>query len=177
VKSKTLIRHATVDDSSLLAELGASTFYETFAIDNSEENMSAYIAEAFNEEKQTAELSDNDCLVLFAETDGVACGYSMIWTGPVPDEVHGENPIELVRLYVARDVIGTGVGAALMRASIDEAARRGFKTIWLGVWENNHRAQTFYRKWGFKTVGTHVFQLGDDAQTDFVMQRSIKEMR
>jgi ribosomal protein S18 acetylase RimI-like enzyme len=78
-----------------------------------------------------------------------------------------------VRLYVSKDSLGSGVGAALMQACIDEAADKGFDTIWLGVWENNFRAQAFYRKWNFTEVGTHIFMLGDDRQTDLVMARSI----
>jgi ribosomal protein S18 acetylase RimI-like enzyme len=65
------------------------------------------------------------------------------------------------------------VGAALMQACIDEARRRGHKTLWLGVWEHNPRAQAFYRKWNFVEIGTHVFHLGNDPQTDLLMQRTI----
>jgi len=39
------------------------------------------------------------------------------------------------------------------------------------VWENNHRAQKFYGTWEFRKIGTHVFQLGGDAQTDLLMER------
>ena len=91
------------------------------------------------------------------------------------DGVIGEKPIELVRLYVSRESLGSGVGAALMQACIREAKQRGYETLWLGVWEHNHRAQAFYRKWNFIEVGKHMFQLGDDAQTDILMQRSISE--
>jgi diamine N-acetyltransferase len=167
------IRRATVDDAAVLADLGARTFSETFAADNSEENMSAYLAEAFNLEQQTLELNDPNAVVLLAENGRVASGYSIIRVGHVPDEVTGPDAVELVRLYVTKDSWGTGVGPALMASSIREAQELGFRTVWLGVWENNHRAQAFYRKWGFEVVGTHVFQLGDDPQTDFLMQRPI----
>ncbi len=97
----------------------------------------------------------------------------MLRKGPVPEQVTGERPIELVRLYVSHESLGSGVGAALMQACIDEAKRGGHQTLWLGVWERNNRAQAFYRKWNFREVGTHPFQLGDDPQTDLLMQRSI----
>ena len=58
-----------------------------------------------------------------------------------------------------------------MQAAIDEAQRRGHDTLWLGVWEHNPRARAFYRKWGFVEVGTHIFVLGSDPQTDILMQR------
>jgi ribosomal protein S18 acetylase RimI-like enzyme len=97
----------------------------------------------------------------------------MLRSGDVEDGVNGEKPIELVRLYVSRDSLGSGLGAALMQACIGEARRRGHQTLWLGVWEHNTRARAFYRRWNFREVGTHVFQLGDDPQTDILMQRSI----
>ncbi len=97
----------------------------------------------------------------------------MLRSGNAPGSVNGRKPIELVRLYVSRESLGSGVGAALMQACIDDAQHGGYDTLWLGVWENNTRAQAFYRKWHFVQVGTHVFQLGDDPQTDFLMQRSV----
>ncbi len=60
-----------------------------------------------------------------------------------------------------------------MRACVDEARQAGHDAIWLGVWERNGRAQAFYRKWNFRAVGQHVFQLGSDPQRDIVMQRAV----
>ncbi len=61
-----------------------------------------------------------------------------------------------------------------MGACLEEVARGGYQTVWLGVWEHNLRALDFYRRWGFETVGSHTFLLGSDAQTDLVMVRSRK---
>lgn len=167
------VRRGKADDAGLLAELGARTFSDTFAADNAPEDMASYLASAFNPEQQAAELADPQCLFQIAETDGVPVGYAMLRSGSALDSVTGDEPIELVRLYVSRESLGSGVGAALMRACIGEAKQKGHKTLWLGVWEHNHRAQAFYRRWNFHEVGTHVFQLGGDPQTDILMQRSI----
>lgn len=167
------IRSGCADDAALLAELGARTFAETFAADNSPENMAAYLTTAFNPKQQTAELADPLSSFHIAEADGLALGYAMLRSGNVPEQVIGAKPIELVRLYVSQESLGSGVGAALMQACVERAQRAGYDTLWLGVWENNTRAQAFYCKWNFVKVGTHVFQLGDDPQTDFLMQRSV----
>ncbi|MFZ0062387.1 MAG: GNAT family N-acetyltransferase [Pyrinomonadaceae bacterium] len=169
------IRQGTLQDAVLLAELGARTFSETFAGDNTPENMAAYLAAAFTPTQLAADLADPRCVFLIAENDGTAVGYAMLRNGTAPEQVTGERPIELVRLYVSRASLGSGVGAALMQACIEVSRQRGHETIWLGVWEHNVRAQAFYRKWNFQEVGTHVFQLGEDAQTDLVMQRKIFE--
>ncbi len=167
------IRRAKVDDAGLLAELGARTFSETFAADNNPADMAAYLASAFSEAQQAAELADPHSVFLIAENIGVAVGYAMLRSGTVLDSVTDNKPIELVRLYVSSDHLGRGVGAALMRVCINEARRHGHQTLWLGVWEHNDRAQAFYRKWNFHEVGTHIFELGDDAQTDILMERKI----
>ncbi len=173
--SKLVIRRAKIDDVGLLAELGARTFSETFAADNSPADMAAYLASSFSGEQQAAELADAHSTFHIAETNGVAVGYAMLRSGSWLDGVTDDKPIELVRLYVSREHLGRGVGAALMRVCMNEASHHGHRTLWLGVWEHNHRAQAFYRKWNFHEVGTHVFQLGDDPQTDILMQRSISE--
>lgn len=135
--------------------------------------MSAYLATAFSTAQQSTELADPASLFLIAENNGAAVGYAMLRSGTALDSVNGGRPIELVRLYVLQERLGSGVGAALVQQCIIEAKRQGYETLWLGVWEHNARAQAFYRKWNFHEVGTHIFQLGNDPQTDIVMQRPI----
>ena len=167
------IRQATATDAALLAEFGARTFYDTFAADNNPEDISAYLAAAFSPEKQAAELADPQASFFVAEMDGRTAGYAQLRAGDVPACVVGARPIELVRMYVAHEWFGCGVGEALMRACVTEALRAGYQTMWLGVWEHNGRAQAFYRKWNFRVVGEHIFQVGSDPQTDLLMERAL----
>lgn len=168
-----MIRCGTVEDAGLLSELGARTFSETFAADNTEEDITEYLATSFNLAQQTAELEDPASTFLIAEIDGHAAGYAMLRDGEPEQGVEGANPIELVRLYVAREWLGRGLGEQLMRACLNEARQAGHETIWLGVWEHNPRAQAFYRKWNFRPVGEHMFQLGADLQRDLLMERPL----
>src|ERR1051325_11231406 len=115
------IRRANSEDARLLAELGARTFAETFAEDNSPEDMAAYLADSFSVERLTAELNEPASAFFVAETEGRAAGYAKISEGEVPDGVEGPRPVELVRLYVSRQWLGRGVGHALMRRCLDEA--------------------------------------------------------
>lgn len=165
------IRRATPSDANLLAELGATTFSETFAADNSAEDMAAYLAASFSPEKQAAELSDPLSTFLIAEINGSTVGYAMLRPNEPAKRVSNERPVELVRLYVSGQWHGRGIGAALMQACLDEARRQDYRTLWLGVWEHNNRAQAFYRKWKFHQVGEHIFQLGADPQNDILMER------
>jgi len=172
-KPEVKIRRADAEDAGLLADLGARTFSETFAADNTPEDMNAYVAESFNLARQTDELADPASTFFIAEVGGNAAGYAKLHAGEPAEGVGGAKPVELVRLYVSRKWLGRGVGEALMRACVDEARRAGHETIWLGVWERNGRAQAFYRKWDFRAVGEHVFQLGSDPQRDVLMERAV----
>ena len=167
------IRHANPNDASLLAELGARTFSETFANDNAPEDIAAYLASSFNLAQQEAELADPASTFLVAEVGGAAAGYAKLHAGEPAEGIEGAQPVELVRLYVSREWLGRGVGGALMHACLDEAKQAGHETIWLGVWEQNERAKAFYRKWNFRAVGEHMFQLGSDPQRDILMVRAV----
>lgn len=168
------IRRGAHADAGLLSELGERTFSETFAVDNTAEDMSAYIATSFSVAQQTRELEDPGSIFLIAEVDGHAAGYAKLHDGAPEKGVEGANPIELVRLYVSREWLGRGIGEQLMRACIEEARQAGHDSLWLGVWERNARAQAFYRKWNFRTVGEHMFRLGSDLQRDLLMERTLK---
>ena len=172
-QAHTSIRRATGADAGLLAELGERTFYDTFADSTTPADMAEYLSASFNVEMQAAELADADATFFVAETDGAASGYAKLHAGEAESCVTGRHPIELARLYVGREWFGRGVGPALMRACVEEARRAGHLTMWLGVWEHNARAQAFYRKWGFRVTGEHVFPVGSDPQIDLIMERDL----
>ena len=166
-------RRAEPLDAALLASLAASTFRDTFGADNTAADMAAYTSASFGDTIQRAELHDVRHTVFFAERAGEAVGYAMLREGAAPDVVGDAAAIEIARLYAAKDHVGTGIGATLMRCCLEESATRGRRTIWLGVWEHNAQAIAFYRRWGFADVGTTTFLLGKDSQTDRVMARRV----
>lgn len=168
-----VIRRGVPADAGLLSELAARTFSETFAADNTAEDLAAYVATSFSVARLTTELEDPSSTFLIAEVDDSPAGYAKLHVGEPEKGVEGANPVELVRLYVLREWLGRGIGEHLMRTCIKEARQAGHETIWLGVWERNPRAQTFYRKWNFRAVGEHLFQLGADLQRDIVMERAL----
>lgn len=169
-----IIRRARFDDGEALAALAERTFRDAFAADNSASDIEAYVREAFSREAIERELTmEGSVFLLASDADGSLMGYGKLRRQMPEASVGGDKPVEIERLYVDQRAIGLGLGAALMRALLEEAASRGFETVWLGVWERNERAIRFYQQWGFEVVGTHIFRLGLDDQTDLVMARSL----
>jgi len=164
------IRPGVPADAAALAEFGARTFYETFAADNTPADMARHLASAWSPKLQAAELEDPLLETLLAVgPDGVLAGYAQLRVDHAPACVATHQPIELLRFYVDKPWQGQGLARALMGEVERVARRRGGRELWLGVWERNTRAQAFYRKCGFEKVGSQIFVVGSDPQTDDVL--------
>jgi len=134
VAKRFLVRKANPEDNIKLSELGRETFLDTYAAQNHPEDMAAYLDHSFGPAIQAAELADPASCFLIAEDATVLAGYARLLEAPAPDCIKAEKTIHLTRLYTRKSWIGCGVGAALMRACIDEAKSRQCHGIWLGVW-------------------------------------------
>ena len=169
------IREATIEDAKLLTDLAYTTFWDAFAHHpkNAPDDLNHYMRQAFNVEQIGAELSDAKNIFLVAELDDEAAGYAKIIIDNIEPGITAEKPVELSRLYAHQKHLGQGVGQSLMDACFERARVEDRDVMWLGVWEYNPRAQRFYEKNGFRVVGSHVFLLGKDEQTDLLMQREL----
>ena len=165
------IRDARPADRDALAALAARAFRAAFGAQNDPADLDAYVGAAFDARQCGAELADPALRVLLAEDADGLRGYATLRDGAVDACVTGPAPLEVWRLYAAPEAVGQGVGAALMGACLDAARAMNRETVWLGVWDQNPRAIAFYERWGFRTVGSHGFRLGEDHQTDLVMAR------
>ena len=163
------VRRADVHDAPALAELAARTFAETFGADNRPEDLAEHLRAAYGVVQQGAELEDPDVRTLLAFVEEELVGFAQVRRQVPPDCVAAARPIELHRFYLVRSAQGTGLAAALMNAARQAAEELGGLHLWLGVWERNPRAIAFYRKTGFSVVGSHVFMVGSDPQTDLVL--------
>ena len=166
----TTIRQARVEDAVTLAKLGASSFMQAFAAANHPDDIQAYVDKAFKIEQIRTELNDAQCTFLLAEKGEALLGYAKLRRGETDSCITGQHPVELQRIYANPEYIGSGVGKALLLASMNQAREDQFATLWLGVWEDNAQAIAFYHHMGFETVGTKDFMMGQDRQTDLIMQ-------
>ena len=175
------MRLATPTDARLVASAGSAFFRDTFGAANTAEDMEAYLAEAFTEARQRAELSAPETRVWLAvDEGGEVAGYVHVRQKAL--QANGtfgvaQRPVEIVRLYADRRWHGRGLGPALMDQAVATARAWGSDVLWLGVWERNARAIAFYQKQGFESVGNQNFMLGNDRQRDLVMARRLTSDR
>jgi ribosomal protein S18 acetylase RimI-like enzyme len=167
------IRRATPADAPALAALAARTFRDTFGADNRPEDLSLHLATAYGPEQQAREIQDPSMITLVADEAGTLVAFAQLRLGSAPACVTGPAPIEIQRFYLSAERHGRGLAQELMAGTLDAAREAGAETIWLGVWERNPRAIAFYLKAGYSEVGTHLFVVGTDPQTDRIMTRSL----
>lgn len=167
-----IIERVNINDIKKLQEIGRNTFFEAFSEVNTEENMKDYLENSFSEEKLQTELNNKDSQFYFALVDGKVVAYLKINIDEAQNEKM-DDALEIERIYVLKSFHGKGVAQALYQKAIDIAYEIQVGTVWLGVWEENHRALRFYEKNGFTAFGKHAFWLGDDEQIDLLMKKEL----
>lgn len=168
------IQKCTLGDLGVLQDLSVETFKETFEDQNSPEHMKAYLERAFNAGQLEKELLNISSEFYFIHSNGVLAGYLKVNTNEAQSEIMDNLSLEIERIYIRKNFHKQGLGGYLMNTAIDIAKEQNKEKIWLGVWEKNERAITFYQKIGFVQTGAHSFYMGDEEQIDLIMTKTLQ---
>ena len=167
------IKKVSLQEIEQLQAISRKTFGETFTDRNTPENMNKYLTEELNLEKLAIELSNPDAEFYFALLENEIIGYLKINFGQAQTELKDDNALEIERIYVSKEHHGKKVGQLLFDQAKKIAKEKKLTYLWLGVWEENFKAISFYKKNGFEIFDKHLFKLGDDVQTDLLMKLKI----
>lgn len=168
------INKASITDIDAIVNISRKTFCETFAKDNSEENMQLYLAENVTVQKLTEEINHSNSEFYLVSNEAEVIGYLKVNFGNAQTELHDKQSLEIERIYVSAAFHGKKVGQLLFDKAVAIAKENQLKYIWLGVWEENRKAIGFYEKNGFIAFDKHDFILGTDKQTDIMMKLELK---
>ncbi|MBI5159952.1 MAG: GNAT family N-acetyltransferase [Micrococcales bacterium] len=174
-----VIRSGRPDEADAVHELAAATFPLACPPGTTEADIAAFVAEHLSAERVAGYLADPQRRILVAERDGLLLGYTMlVLADPADPEVAAavttRPTAELSKCYLRPDAHGGGLAAALVEATVEEAARAGAVSVWLGVNQRNARANRFYEKSGFAVVGTKHFRVGAHLHDDFTRERMLR---
>jgi ribosomal protein S18 acetylase RimI-like enzyme len=161
-------RDAVLDDAPALDALFRRGFTDTFAHLYDPKDLAAFFA-GFTQQAWRAELADPDFGFRLAEEDGALVGYAKVSSVSLPVEPAGPAA-ELRQLYVLERWHGSGIARTLMDWVLAEARRRGAEDLYLSVFTDNHRARSFYARYGFEGIGPYVFMVGSHADQDILMR-------
>ena len=172
------VRLATIADAPALAELAAATFPLACPPTATSESIADFISKNLTLTSFESYLVDSTRVLFLAIEDGAAIGYAMLVVDePTDPDVVASITLrptsELSKLYVRPGHHGAGISVALVAAAADSARAAGCAGMWLGVNQENARANRFYEKSGFVRIGTKTFQLGETYENDFVRERPL----
>ena len=145
-------RIASVDDARAIAEFQTSCWREAYVGLVPQDYLDS-VGAATRQRRWATRIFERHRTVLIAESDGAIVGVA---SHGLRDEV-----LELMSLYVAAGLRGSGLAQQLLDAAIsDEPAQ-----LW--VFEGNERAIGFYVRNGFAADGEHM----TDPDTGLVCKR------
>lgn len=159
------------DDAKALSAFAAAVFPLGGPAGADPRDLSHYIAKELTAECFRRLTESPNAILLVAEMADHTRGYALVLRSSPHPQIEGVEPAELRKLYVAPAHHGRGVADELMRRALTSLGRECFPVMWVGVYSENPRAIAFYKKWGFRIVGTYEFLVGTDRQKDFLMRR------
>ncbi|MFF3445598.1 GNAT family N-acetyltransferase [Streptomyces sp. NPDC002667] len=146
------VREMTLADCARVAEIrvrGWQSAYEGLIPQTYLDGLSV-TADAERRRRRLEE-GDGSVVNLVAERDGSVAGWAC--HGPHRDGEVRAGDVELYAIYVHPDLLGRGVGQALLRESVRRCAAAGHERMLLWVLEENTRARRFYERAGFRPDG------------------------
>jgi ribosomal protein S18 acetylase RimI-like enzyme len=167
------IRELTRRDIPQLQELAVRIYRDTFTHQHTASNMEAFLRKDYSTESFEHEFAEPGSKYYFACDGNTPAGYLRLRYNNEAEGHLGKNTMELHRLYIDVSYQGRNIGNQFMEFAIDQARQQKVDWLWLGVWEHNPKAQRFYQRWGFERFAEHIFQMGDEAQTDWLLKKRI----
>lgn len=175
------VRRANEADAEGLSRLAALTFPLACTSRTPADVLATHVATRLDPASFRRHIAEPACTVLLAEDEagGDPVGYTMLLledpTDPdVARAIRHRPTVELARFYVHPAHHGSGTAALLMEHTLAAADATGVRGAWLGVSEENARANAFYARHGFEPVGRKRFAIGDAWEDDVVRERVLR---
>ena len=170
------ISRAVPADAHRVSALAIETFPLACPPGTTQENIDQFCTAKLSPESFEAYLADPRIRIWFAGYGDELLGYVMSVSGEPDDPVIAEAvsarpTVEISKIYVRANAHGSGVAQQLMSVAVENARAEGAQSVWLGVNQQNERANSFYDRNGFLVVGARRFQVGESLEEDFVREK------
>jgi ribosomal protein S18 acetylase RimI-like enzyme len=167
------IRQATLQDIGEICQIGAQTFTDAYAANNTKEDLEAYILKSFSADTIAEELSSPQTAYYLCYDGPLLMGYLKLNFDTPCEAFEAQKVTELQRIYVTKEYYKHKGGKFLMQFAIDTCTQKNYQYLWLGVWKENHRALPFYKAWGFEIIGERGFKVGNKIYEDYYLRKGL----
>lgn len=129
------------------------------------ENVGEAVRDWYDETRIREELDSDDALLVVAEDAGEVVGFV--------HGVSGRATGHILRVYVAPDHRGEGVGSALLAAMWDSLLDGGAEEVRAMVLAANDAGNAFYRQAGFEKVDEGETTIGGETYAENVYAKTV----
>jgi diamine N-acetyltransferase len=168
-----LLRDATPDDALLIGVLGTQVSLDTYATAGISPLLAREVREHFNTEPIAALLARRDTRFVLAERQANLVGFVQLAFGARHALVAAERAVEIDRLYVQAPFKGQGIGKALVAAAAERARAWGAQALWLTAWVGNEAALAWYRRQGWRELGSTDYVFENERFENRVFERAL----
>jgi ribosomal protein S18 acetylase RimI-like enzyme len=175
VETRVEVRKVKESELSFLREMAIQTFRETFGFDNTETQLEDYFNASYTPSNFIAEYEDDETDTFFLIKGDEKVGFLKVSWGSAQTESLLDDAFEIQRIYILKEYQGQGFGKVFFEFALQKAVDSGHEWAWLGVWEKNYRAQSFYKRYGFEKFAEHSFPVGEKIDTDWLLKKSLKK--
>lgn len=166
---------AKAEHVQFISSFGRRSFIDAYKSTLPQEELAAYAEMAFNDSFVKDEIEHAKAMYFIClDLESNPCGYSKLLHSVLPECINLDDAIELQRLYVDKKHVGKGIGSQLSLHSEADAIRRGFRSIWLRVWEGNDLAQKIYLNWNYTVQGMEKYRVGREERTVVLMSKKLE---
>lgn len=156
-----------------LRDISIITFTDAYGHLNNQNDFDEYLSEAFSESQLKSEITNSQSLFYLCYHEHKLAGYIKVNFSDAQTDVNDSISLEIERIYVLKRFQGKGFGSLLLNQTIKIAVDNSLTYVWLGVWQKNLKAISFYEHKGFQQFGTKHFYIGNDLQNDTLMKLPI----
>ncbi len=135
-----------------MSELRSPTFEEAYRDGHSSDDILTYCQSNYSLREVITTLQDDRVVCKLAYKKGVPVGFFLLKHHNCPILLK-EDSSELKQIYVLSSEYGGGMGRLLFDDAITCTNNANSSWIWLLVPDSNQRAQSFYRKRKFESIG------------------------
>jgi ribosomal protein S18 acetylase RimI-like enzyme len=142
------------------------------------ENIAAFCEQKLSPSAFETYMASEHYRIWVAEDEDVLCGYLMSVSGEPEDQeiravLRHRPTVEISKIYLLPSAHGSGLAKRLMDIASEDARSQGARSVWLGVNQQNARANRFYDRLGYEIVGTRSFPVGNNLEADYVREKPL----
>ena len=154
------VREATSGDAESIAGVARVSWKHDYPDILSRDTAEQGVEEWYAPETIAAEIDSDDAVVPVAERDGEVVGFAHA----VEDELGGT----ILRVYVAPDHRGEGIGGDLLGHTHETLADRGAERVRAMVLAENEPGNEFYRRFDFELDEKSETRIGEETYRENV---------